>query len=184
MARVTLVVGGVRSGKSRHAEQLAAAAPPVTYLATAQAGDDEMFRRIAEHRRRRPEAWRTIEEPWDVAGVVRQHTEGSLLIDCLSLWLTNLLVGKADFVVRDSAEVLEHVEELSGAITQARGRIIVVSSEVGCGIVPVAEVARRFADLLGEANQRLAALAQEVYWCVAGIPVRIKDPNDRGDGSA
>jgi adenosylcobinamide kinase/adenosylcobinamide-phosphate guanylyltransferase len=178
MARLTLVVGGVRSGKSRHAEQLAAAVPPVTYLATAQAGDAEMSRRIAAHRQRRPSSWFTIEEPWDIAEVVSRHCEGSLLIECLSLWLTNRLVGLADRTAQNDAGVRAAVDNLVMGIGTAAGSIIVVSNEVGSGIMPLNELARRFADLLGEANQQLAAAAHEVFWCVAGIPVRIKGMSD------
>jgi adenosylcobinamide kinase/adenosylcobinamide-phosphate guanylyltransferase len=177
---LTLVLGGVRSGKSRCAEQRALAYPPVTYLATAQAGDAEMARRISEHRQRRAghvPAWRTIEEPWDVAAVVAAHTApGTLLFECLGLWLTNLLVGLPDRAACDDAAVRSEVTQLLAAIETARGRVIVVSQEAGCGIVPVNALARRFADLLGEANQRLADAADSVYMCVAGFPVAIKSP--------
>lgn len=174
MARLTLVVGGVRSGKSRHAERLAAAAPPVTYLATAQAGDDEMRRRIAGHRGRRPEGWATVEEPWDVAAAVARHAGGGLLLEDLTLWLSNLLIGLSGHEPLDDAGVRAEVGALVEAAEKAVGQVVVVSGEVGCGIVPVNALARRFADLLGEANQRLAAAADEVFWCVAGIPVPIK----------
>lgn len=171
---LVLVTGGVRSGKSRWAEELAGRQPPVTYVATATAGDAEMARRIAEHQRRRPRDWRTIEEPWDLPAVLVQHGQGTLLLECLSLWLTNMLVGMPGRPERDDAGIRQQVTELIQAIGQAPGRLIVVTNEVGAGIMPVNPLARRFGDLLGEANQRLAAAATEVYWCVAGIPVRIK----------
>jgi adenosyl cobinamide kinase/adenosyl cobinamide phosphate guanylyltransferase len=174
VGELALVLGGVRSGKSRWAEQLAASRPPVTYLATAQAGDEEMARRIAEHKKRRPGEWQTVEEPWDLPGVVRRHRDGSLLIECLTLWLSNMLVGIAGQTALDDNRVRTVAGDLLTAIGEASGRIIVVSSEVGSGIVPANTLARRFADLLGETNQRLAALATEVYLCVAGIPVPIK----------
>jgi adenosylcobinamide kinase/adenosylcobinamide-phosphate guanylyltransferase len=175
MARLTLVVGGVRSGKSRFAEQLAAAHAPVVYLATARAGDAEMARRIAMHRQRRPAAWQTVEEPWDVTRAVREHgTAGCVLVECLSLWATNLLIGLPDRPGRSDAEILAEMEALAGAATAAAARVVVVSSEVGCGIVPVNPLSRRFGDLLGEANQRLAAAAAEVFGCLAGIPLRLK----------
>jgi len=174
MAQLTLVLGGVRSGKSRCAERLAAHGPPVTYLATAQAGDEEMARRIAAHRQRRPPEWRTFEEPRQVAAVVASHAEGTLLVECLPLWLTNLLVGADDQAGRGDDAFREELEGLLRAVQRAGGRIIVVSSEVGSGLMPANALARRFGDLLGEANQRLAATASEVFWCVAGIPVRIK----------
>jgi adenosylcobinamide kinase/adenosylcobinamide-phosphate guanylyltransferase len=174
MATLTLILGGVRSGKSRFAERLATERPPVTYLATAQAGDAEMARRIVEHRRRRPADWRTVEEPWDVAGVVARQDSGCLLLECLSLWLTNLILGLPDRPALDDACVRSEVERLIAAFGTAPGRVVVVSNEVGCGVMPVNALARRFGDLLGEVNQRLALVADEVYWCVAGIPVRIK----------
>jgi adenosylcobinamide kinase/adenosylcobinamide-phosphate guanylyltransferase len=143
-------------------------------LATAQAGDEEMARRIAEHKRRRPADWRIIEEPWDVPGRVKQHRDGSLLIECLTLWLTNLLVGVSGRLALDDNRIRAVVDDLLTAVRETSGRIIVVSSEVGSGIVPENALARRFGDLLGETNQRLAASATEVYLCVAGIPVPIK----------
>ncbi|OAI50686.1 hypothetical protein AYO44_17555 [Planctomycetaceae bacterium SCGC AG-212-F19] len=177
MADLVLVIGGVRSGKSRFAESLAGSAPPVTYLATATAGDAEMARRITEHRQRRSSGWQTIEEPWDVPGVVARHTGGCLLLECLTLWLTNLLVGLPGRAPQDDAEIRNAVAALTDAIGQAGGRVVTVSNETGCGIMPANAMARRFGDLLGEANQRAAAMANEVYWCVAGIPVRIKPGN-------
>lgn len=177
MAQLTLVIGGVRSGKSRWAEEQAAAWTPVTYLATALAGDEDMARRIARHRERRgrqPHPWRTIEEPVQIARVVTAHADGCLLLECLPLWLMNLLGGLADYPPRDDAQVREAVAELVAAIRSAGGRVIVVSNEVGCGIMPANNLARRFGDLLGEANQELARAASAVVWCVAGIPVRIK----------
>ncbi|MBY0523999.1 MAG: bifunctional adenosylcobinamide kinase/adenosylcobinamide-phosphate guanylyltransferase [Gemmataceae bacterium] len=177
MASLTLVVGGVRSGKSRLAEMLARTAPPLTYLATAQAGDAEMAQRIALHRERRAAeqpAWRTIEEAWDVAGVLAAHRNGCLLLECLTLWVTNLLVGDSRHRALDDDAVRARIGELAEAIAKATGRIIVVSNETGCGIIPPNALARRFGDLLGEANQRLAAMASSVYWCVAGIGVPIK----------
>jgi adenosylcobinamide kinase/adenosylcobinamide-phosphate guanylyltransferase len=174
VGELALVLGGIRSGKSRWAERLAAARPPVTYLATAQAGDEEIARRIAEHKNRRPADWRTIEEPWDLPGVVRRHRDGTLLIECLTLWLTNLLVGISGQPALDDNRIRAVVDDLLTAVRETSGRIIVVSSEVGSGIVPENALARRFADLLGETNRRLAAAASEVYLCVAGIPVPIK----------
>jgi adenosylcobinamide kinase / adenosylcobinamide-phosphate guanylyltransferase len=178
MAHLTLVLGGMRSGKSRFAEGLAGATPPVVYLATAVPGDDEMTRRIALHRERRAQyqpAWHCIEEPWHVARAVRSHgTNGSLLLDCLTLWVTNLLLGLSGRAGLADAEILAEVDVLAEVAGTAPGRIIIVSSEVGCGIIPVPALARRFGNVLGEANQRLAAAAVEVHVCLAGIPLRIK----------
>jgi adenosylcobinamide kinase/adenosylcobinamide-phosphate guanylyltransferase len=178
MAQLTLVVGGVRSGKSRFAEQLAAAHPPVIYLATAQAGDAEMARRIAEHQQRRANqasGWGTVEEPWDVVSAVRaEPTAGCVLLECLTLWLTNRLSGSPGRPEADDATIRAEVAALAEVGQTVRARVVVVSNETGCGIIPANPLARRFGDLLGEANQKLAQAAAEVYWCVAGIPVRIK----------
>jgi adenosylcobinamide kinase/adenosylcobinamide-phosphate guanylyltransferase len=175
MARLTLIVGGVRSGKSRLAEELAAATPPVTYLATALAGDPEMADRIKCHRQRRSPDWRTVEEPWDVvAGVVQHLGHGCVVLECLTLWLTNLMVGLPQHPAREDAEILAEVDALIGAAQAGDGRLIVVSNEVGCGIMPANELARRFGDVLGEANQRLGSAAAEVFACWAGIPHKLK----------
>jgi adenosylcobinamide kinase/adenosylcobinamide-phosphate guanylyltransferase len=183
MGKLVLVLGGVRSGKSRFAEQLAAATRlPVTYLATAQAGDAEMARRIALHQERRSRLgphWRTVEEPWDVPGAVAaalraDPTNACVLVECVTLWLTNLLVGLPHQAALAEVEILAAVDRLAEAAGSGAGQVIVVSNEAGCGIMPANELARRFGDLLGEANQRLARAAGEVYVCWAGIPVRIK----------
>jgi adenosylcobinamide kinase/adenosylcobinamide-phosphate guanylyltransferase len=184
MAVLTLVVGGVRSGKSRWAERLASAYPRVTYLATGQAGDAEMAGRIAAHRQRRAReapSWRTVEEAWDVPAALAAagRAEGAgpepcVLLDCLPLWLTNLLVGLPGRPALDDAAVGGRVDALLAAARAAAGRVIVVSAEVGCGIMPANALARRFGDLLGAANQRLAADAAEVYACLAGLPLRLK----------
>jgi adenosylcobinamide kinase/adenosylcobinamide-phosphate guanylyltransferase len=193
MAQLTLVVGGVRSGKSRFAEQLASAHPPVTYLATAvpsppgqetEPGWEEMARRIEEHRRRRARyspPWRTAEEPWEVSAAVARHgASGCVLVECLTLWLTNLLVGLPGRPALGDEAILAEVSALAEAGRSAQGRVIVVSNEVGCGIMPVNALARRFGDLAGEANQRLAAAAAEVYGCLAGIPLPLKRTPDAG----
>jgi adenosylcobinamide kinase/adenosylcobinamide-phosphate guanylyltransferase len=185
MAHLTLLIGGVRSGKSRLAEQLAAAHPPVTYLATARAtlegmdADADLAERIARHRQRRaafPSPWHTIEEPWDVPEVIGGHAAaGCILVECVPLWLTNLMLGGADRPALTDTAILARVDQLVQAAQQAWAQVLVVSSEVGLGILPVNALARRFADLLGEANQRLAAAATEVYGCIAGIPLRLKN---------
>jgi adenosylcobinamide kinase/adenosylcobinamide-phosphate guanylyltransferase len=183
MARLTLVIGGVRSGKSRFAEGLALAAPRVTYLATARPDDAEMAERIAVHRRRRERqaaGWRTVEEPWDVPAALADALaadggpEACVLLECASLWLTNLLVGLPGRPALDDAAIAGRVDALLASVRSGAGRVIVVSSEVGCGLLPANALARRFGDLLGEANQRLAAAADEVYACLAGIPVPLK----------
>jgi adenosylcobinamide kinase/adenosylcobinamide-phosphate guanylyltransferase len=175
MQQMTLVVGGMRSGKSRFAEQLAASSPPVTYIATAQAGDADMVRRIRAHRQRRPGPWRTVEEPWDLAGVLATRpSAGCVLVECLTFWLTNLLVGLPEHPALEEAAIMDQIDALLEAVESRPGGVIVVTSEVGCGLLPPNELARRFGDLVGDANQRLAAAAGAVYVCMAGIPQRLK----------
>jgi adenosylcobinamide kinase/adenosylcobinamide-phosphate guanylyltransferase len=186
MGALTLVVGGVRSGKSRFAEQLAAAHPAVVYLATADvrasAADAEMTERIERHRQRRVALgprWRTVEEPWEVTAALTAADQMSgsgvcILVECVPLWVTNLLLGLPGRPALDTAQIQDRVEGLAGAATVAGSRVIVVSNEVGWGIMPDNALARRFGDVLGEANQQLARAAAEVHACLAGIPVRIK----------
>ena len=175
MARLTLILGGVRSGKSRFAETLAAATPPVIYLATALAGDPEMVERIARHRQRRSPDWRTIEEPWNVVSAVAEPLrDGCVVLECLTLWLTNLMVGLPQRPGLENEDILAEVDALIGAAQAGSGRLIVVSNEVGCGVIPANDLGRRFVDVLGEANQKLATAADEVFACWAGIPHKLK----------
>jgi adenosylcobinamide kinase/adenosylcobinamide-phosphate guanylyltransferase len=177
MGLLTLVLGGARSGKSRFAEQRAAAHTPVIYLATAQPGDTAMADRIARHQERRSRlAWRTVEEPWDVVEVLRGGAppEACVLLECLTLWVTNLLLGLPGRDALDEEAIHQRMDELVAAAAGRAGPLLVVSSEVGCGIIPANDLARRFGEVLGDANQRLATAAAEVYFCWAGIPVRIK----------
>lgn len=175
MAQLTLVLGGMRSGKSRLAEELAAARPPVVYLATAQAGDAEMAARIAAHRERRAAReppWHTLEEPRAIARILAAPGgAGCILVECVPLWLTNLLLGEPP---RSDEDIRQAVAEVIDVVRSSAVRVVLVSSEVGCGIVPVNSLARRFGDLLGETNQHLAAAADEVWWCVAGLSQRLK----------
>ncbi|MBS7545603.1 bifunctional adenosylcobinamide kinase/adenosylcobinamide-phosphate guanylyltransferase [Ancylobacter oerskovii] len=164
----TLVLGGARSGKSRHAEALVERFPaPWYYLATAQAYDAEMEERIARHRARRGEGWLTVDVPHDLAGALAALPPGApVLIDCLTLWLTNRLLADADPDM-DSA-ILET------ALIAHDGPVVAVSNEVGMSIVPENALARRFRDAQGRLNQQLAALADEVTLVVAGIPMKVK----------
>jgi adenosylcobinamide kinase / adenosylcobinamide-phosphate guanylyltransferase len=167
--RLTLVLGGARSGKSRYAESLITALPPPwIYLATAQAGDEEMAQRIAAHRERRGAAgWQTIEAPHDVAGALATAVAHvPLLIDCMTLWLTNRMLAETDL----DAETAR-VEE---ALVRRSGFAVLVSNEVGYGIVPDNALARRFRDAQGRLNQRLAARADRVVLVVAGLPLLLK----------
>ena len=171
--RLTLVLGGARSGKSRYAESLiTACAPPWIYVATAQAGDDEMAKRIAAHRARRGAGWQTIEAPHDLAGAVDAVSlHASLLVDCLTLWLTNRMLAKADL----DAEILR----LEEALARRTGAAVLVSNEVGYGIVPDNALARGFRDAQGRLNQRLAARADRVVLVVAGLPLVVKGSHEQ-----
>ena len=169
LPRLTLVLGGARSGKSRHAEALVTAnAPPWIYVATAQAFDEEMTERIAQHRARRADGWRTLETTHDLAGLVRSHGNSNtpILIDCLTLWLSNVMLADMD-VPATSAE-------LTDALAAARGPIVAVSNEVGLGIVPDNALARAFRDAQGRLNQQIAALADRVILMAAGLPLTLK----------
>lgn len=166
---VTLILGGARSGKSRYAEALAESQPgPCTYLATATAGDAEMAARIAEHQRRRGARWRTAEAPLDLVGALTATSSfsGVVLVDCLTLWLSNMMF--ADLNVNDECGKL--VATLPGLA----GPVIFVANEVGLGIVPDNALARRFRDEAGRLNQAVAAAAQSVVFVAAGLPLVMK----------
>lgn len=164
---IELVIGGARSGKSRHAERQAReSGMPVVYIATASAGDAEMAVRIAHHRAQRPSDWRTVEVPMGLAEALGREAAADtcLLVDCLTLWLSNVLLG-------------EHEDEIAAllrALPTLPGRIILVSNEVGSGIVPENALARRFRDEQGRLNQQVAALADRVTLVTAGLPWVLK----------
>lgn len=164
-ARLTLVLGGARSGKSRQAEALVMAEPaPWTYIATARAADDEMRARIAKHRARRGVGWETVEAPLDLAGPLA--TPRPALVDCLTLWLTNLMLGGQDIAAATAA--------LDAALATRMAATVLVSNEVGLGIVPENALARRFRDAAGRLHQHLATRADSVLFMVAGLPLRAK----------
>jgi len=167
---VTLVLGGARSGKSRHAETICReAGRALIYVATAEAYDDEMKARIAQHRSdRAADGWRTIEEPKDLAGILEgEATPGRvLLVDCLTLWLTNHLLAESD--------IEAEIDRLCVAVSASPGDVVLVANEVGFGIVPENRLARAFRDHAGRLNQRIAALADRVTLVVAGLPVQVK----------
>lgn len=164
---LTLVLGGARSGKSRHAEALVEALPaPWTYIATAQAYDDEMRQRIAEHRARRPAGWQTVDAPIELAEAIEARSDRPILVDCLTLWLTNLILAE-----RDTADARA---ALIAACERATAPIVMVSNEVGLGIVPDNALARRFRDEAGRLHQALAARAGRVVFMVAGLPMQVK----------
>ncbi|MEG3177133.1 bifunctional adenosylcobinamide kinase/adenosylcobinamide-phosphate guanylyltransferase [Sphingomonas sp. RB3P16] len=164
-----LVLGGARSGKSRHAQAMAeATGGDLVYVATAQAFDGEMTERIARHRADRDSRWRTIEAPLALpeALAAADAPGATLLVDCLTLWVSNLLLADADIDAAGSA--------LLAQIAAARATILLVSNEVGFGIVPDNALARAFRDTAGLLNQRVAASVSQVDLVVAGIPLRIK----------
>lgn len=174
---LTFVLGGARSGKSVHAEQLAGnSALPVTYIATARVSDDAEFSaRIAHHRERRPAHWGLHEAGVDLAGALAQVDAPGhcILIDCLTLWLANLLCpaeGKALPIDRYRA----HVSALETALVKAESKLIVVSNEIGLGVVPLGAATRLYVDELGRLNQRIAALSTQATMMVAGLPLTLK----------
>ncbi|MBI2870197.1 MAG: bifunctional adenosylcobinamide kinase/adenosylcobinamide-phosphate guanylyltransferase [Candidatus Omnitrophica bacterium] len=170
--RLILITGGTRSGKSRFAVELAKrCGQGIVYLATCKAADREMRQRIAHHRRHRPAHWRTIEHPRDPAKVVAQLNGKSdgLILDCLTMYVSQLLVtGQSD------ARIEQQVRRLCHVLRRTPYPVILVTNEVGSGIVPEFPMGRRFRDLAGLTNQIAAALADEVYLLVAGIPALIK----------
>ncbi len=169
MSRLTLVLGGARSGKSAFAEALAPRSGlALHYIATGRAYDDEMRERIATHRSRRGAHWTTHEAPLDLTGVIGSldNANNVILVDCLTLWITNLMMDEAD---KDAA-----FEALLGRLSAVRSQIILVSNEVGMGIVPENAMAREFRDLTGILHQKIAGIADEVYLVAAGLPLKLK----------
>jgi adenosylcobinamide kinase/adenosylcobinamide-phosphate guanylyltransferase len=169
----TLVLGGCRSGKSGHALRLAESAGfgQRCFLATCIPGDEELKRRVELHRQDRGEGWRTVEEPFRLPEAIREHDapDALLLVDCLTMWVSNLM-GRDE----DVEDVRRRFLDLGEVVASARARLILVSNEVGQGIVPENDAARRFRDLAGFLNQETARRATEVVWMVAGIPVQVK----------
>lgn len=200
ISQVTLIIGGARSGKSRLAELLAAQAKrPVIYIATAQVLDEEMALRVQKHRRQRPADWRLIEEPQDIYAALQQFKDENalILLDCVTLWLSNLLLaGKpqlptpsspdcrefpsaplpnpALFNTEFETQILDNVRRVSRLAREIRPQVIFVTNEVGQGIVPESPLARAYRDLAGRSNQILAADADLVYLVAAGLPLEIK----------
>ncbi|MCQ2034515.1 MULTISPECIES: bifunctional adenosylcobinamide kinase/adenosylcobinamide-phosphate guanylyltransferase [Stutzerimonas stutzeri subgroup] len=167
-----LILGGARSGKSRFAERLAAdSGLAVTYIATSQPLDGEMTERIAHHRERRPAHWTLVEEPLQLARVLREQAAANrcLLVDCLTLWLTNLLM------LDDAARLAEERNALLECLDGLPGRILLVSNETGLGVVPLGELTRRYVDEAGWLHQAVAERAQRVTFMVAGLPMTLKD---------
>jgi len=171
--KIIFITGGARSGKSRFAEELARRfSGPKAYLATAQALDEEMAERIRRHRETRPADWHTLEEPIKVAGCIEGERDrfNLILLDCLTLWVSNLMMAGWD-----GARILDEGSRLLDACRNARGSLILVGNEVGMGIVPENAQARLFRDLSGFIQQKVAREADEVYFMVSGLPMKIKD---------
>lgn len=182
---IELILGGARSGKSRHAERQAAATGlPVTYIATATAGDAEMAARIAHHRARRPQHWQTRECALTLAATLKESASPGhcLLVDCLTLWLSNLLFAGDAAKQAEAGEALacpllaSETAALLEILPTLPGEIILVSNEVGWGIVPANPLARLFADEQGRLNQRLASVCDRVTLVAAGLPLALKTP--------
>lgn len=188
MAKITFVLGGARSGKSAFAEELAKKYNDVVYIATAEAKDDEMRERVRIHRARRPFNWKTIESPYYVDRVVSglNGKAGLVLIDCITLYITNMLLtgeitnstGCSDMKMVDvqlrQKYIMAEIDKLGQVCGESRSDVIIISNEVGLGIVPDNALSREFRDIAGCANQTLAGEADEVYFMVAGIAQRIK----------
>ena len=170
--RITLVLGGVRSGKSRYAQDLATRGERVAFIATAEACDDDMRQRIARHRADRPANWTTFEAPLALEDTLLKcgNQFDTILVDCLTVWTSNVMTHEAS----DDGRVLAHANRLAEALRNSSASVILVSNEVGSGIHPTTEIGCHFRDLLGFVNQRVAAAADEVVLLVAGCPLFVK----------
>ncbi len=179
--QLTLILGGARSGKSTYAEKLAATyGPRVLYLATAEAGDEEMAERIAVHRAVRPDTWQTLEAPHNVGDALStiNSSPDVVLLDCLTLWVTNILLAMEDQPPADIEKTVKiETDKLLATRNQLEFPLIVVSNEVGLGLVPDYPLGRIYRDMLGRANQLLAQHADRVIFMVAGLPMIVKENN-------
>jgi adenosylcobinamide kinase/adenosylcobinamide-phosphate guanylyltransferase len=169
---VELVLGGARSGKSSYAEGVAkSSGKAVVYIATSEVRDDEMAKRVEMHKAQRPSDWLVVEEPLALSQALKAYSreENCILVDCLTLWLSNCLFGESDIRWSDyKAELLETLNALPG-------QIVLVSNEVGCGVVPMGEMSRRFVDEAGWLHQAIAAQSERVTLVTAGLPLSLKD---------
>jgi adenosylcobinamide kinase / adenosylcobinamide-phosphate guanylyltransferase len=182
LKKVTLLLGGARSGKSYYAQEEAKKAGKVLFVATAEAGDEDMRRRILKHQADRPANWHTLEATTQIGQCIRQTFKGEdlIIIDCLTLLVTNLIcqIDESEYDSCDEAlleeKVYAEIKELQQCLREVEASFILVSNEVGWGIVPDNRISRIYRDLLGRSNQMLAQSADEVYLMVAGIPLKIK----------
>ena len=188
MSQFTLITGGARSGKSRFAELLAAQAKrPVIYIATAQILDGEMATRVKKHQQQRPSTWRLIEEPRNISDtLLKLYDEDCIiLLDCVTLWLSNLLLAGYVPDSHDSfnntlePQILKNVQEVAQLARDIKPEVIFVTNEVGQGIVPENALARGYRDLAGRSNQILARSADQVFMVVAGIPMELKHSGEK-----
>ena len=173
--RLTLVLGGARAGKSSYAQRLASEGDRVLFVATAEAGDPDMAERIAAHRRDRPADWDTLEEPVDLVGALSgaANRYDTVLLDCLTLWVSNMLLRSTD-AERSNTSILAETEWLLDVYRRGNASWVVVSNEVGLGVVAPTRLGRLFADELGRVNQLVAAAADDVYFMAAGLPMALK----------
>ena len=171
MSKITLILGGARSGKSSYALGLAMKYKKVAFIATCLGLDKEMQERIRLHKESRPKHWKTFEEPRDLARLIGKLGNGfdCILIDCLTLLVSNLILSK-----NSQEQILEKIEELLAVLSKKKAKVIMVSNEVGLGLVPVNKLGRDFRDIAGRVNQMVARNADKVFFIVAGIPLKIK----------
>lgn len=168
---MTLILGGVSSGKSRYAQALASRASEVVFLATAQPCDDEMSVKIQRHRQERPAIWKTVEVPFELGQAIAEHSSAAfVVIDCLTTFVANLMVVKQ----ATSEAILACAEELGEALLHSQASVALVSNEVGSGVVPGFPSGRQFRDTLGQVNQKIARICDNVVLMVAGCPLALK----------
>lgn len=181
--RCVLITGGARSGKSRFAQELAIRVnESVLFVATAQAGDEEMQERIQRHKKARPASWNTLEATTNIGSQISQEIAGArvVIIDCIALLVSNIFSRYSDPNGEPTAaplieeKVIGEINELVECINKTDARFIIVTNEIGLGLVPISRIGRLYRDVMGKANQRLAQEAEEVYLMVAGLPVQIK----------
>ena len=175
--KIIFLLGGARSGKSTFAQELAEQlGSKVLFIATGEALDDEMQTRIKEHKKGRPKNWRTLETPRNVGKTLKEHIGNSevVIIDCLTLLVSNLLADELDYPEAEK-RVMAEINELITTMDAIRANFIIVSNEVGLGLVPDNKLGRIYRDLLGKANQLIAKRANQVYFLAAGIPLKLKD---------